>query len=222
MSGGRCRGGNSANKSNVARATLWTAFSNASSVRAEAECTPLTLRTNWRAASAISCSVAAGCKPRSIVMLRHMGSMLRVARASDPLEPAGPAVRPRPVPRSRSELEGHDRSVSVLIHRRFFCWEIAIFISVPVNAGVLLFSVLFGKLHSCPDRVANTVRNFRGQTFLERICLAQLYTLLESRVTWVVLVTRDLRRVRFLIAGQDVAVGWGIVPWHVLVRRSPS
>ncbi|MFZ0168642.1 MAG: hypothetical protein WAL64_04355 [Candidatus Dormiibacterota bacterium] len=151
-----------------------------------------------------------------------MGSMLRVARAIDTLEPAGPAVSPRPVPRSRCELEGHDRSVSVPIHRRFLCWEIAIFISVPIYAGVRLFSVLFGKLHPCPDLVANTVRNFRGQTFVERICLAQRYTVLEIHVAWVVLITQDLRRVGFLIAGQDVAVGWGIVPWHVLVRRSPS
>ena len=34
--------------------------------------TPVTLRTNWRAAASISSRVAGGSSPRSSVMFRHM------------------------------------------------------------------------------------------------------------------------------------------------------
>lgn len=53
-----------------------TACSKASSVRAEVLCTPLTLRTYWRAAASISVSVAEGSSPRRVVMLRHMSATL--------------------------------------------------------------------------------------------------------------------------------------------------
>src|SRR5205807_1218000 len=49
-----------------------TAFSNASTWASVGCVTPLTLRTYWRAAAAISSSVAGGSSPRSVVMLRHM------------------------------------------------------------------------------------------------------------------------------------------------------
>ena len=49
-----------------------TAASNAASVAGEVFCTPLILRTYWRAAASISSGVATGSSPRSVVMLRHM------------------------------------------------------------------------------------------------------------------------------------------------------
>ena len=58
----------------VASVTRVTASSNAASLAADVACTPLTLRTYWRAAASISSGVAAGCSPRSVVMLRHMTS----------------------------------------------------------------------------------------------------------------------------------------------------
>ena len=57
----------------MARAILYTALSKASSVFFEVDWTPLTFRTNWRAADSISSSVAAGSRPRSVVIFRHMG-----------------------------------------------------------------------------------------------------------------------------------------------------
>jgi hypothetical protein len=49
-----------------------TARSNAASVDGDVDCTPLTLRTYWRAAASISVGVAFGSSPRSVVMFRHM------------------------------------------------------------------------------------------------------------------------------------------------------
>jgi len=70
--GGGCRrGGSSASSSTVASATLRTALSKDCSVRLDVVCTPLTFRTYWCAAASISSIVASGCKPRSVVMLRH-------------------------------------------------------------------------------------------------------------------------------------------------------
>lgn len=68
------RGGSSARSSVVAVAMLRTAFSKAASVVGEVVLTPLTLRTNCRAADSISSTVASGSSPRSVVMFRHMGS----------------------------------------------------------------------------------------------------------------------------------------------------
>ncbi|WP_232070858.1 hypothetical protein [Mycobacterium lacus] len=41
---------------------------------------PLTLRTYWRAAAAISVAVAGGSSPRSSVMFRHMPPTIGAAR----------------------------------------------------------------------------------------------------------------------------------------------
>jgi IclR family acetate operon transcriptional repressor len=57
----------------VASVTRCTASSKASWETAEVACTPLTLRTYWRAAASISSAVAAGSRPRNVVMFRHMG-----------------------------------------------------------------------------------------------------------------------------------------------------
>ena len=46
-------------------------------VVADVVCTPLTLRTYWRAAASISSAVASGSRPRSVVMFRHMRYRLR-------------------------------------------------------------------------------------------------------------------------------------------------
>lgn len=51
----------------------------ASAVAADGCVMPLTLRTYWRAAAAISTGVAGGCSPRSSVMLRHMPSTIGAA-----------------------------------------------------------------------------------------------------------------------------------------------
>ena len=72
VGGGDWRGGSCASSSSVASVIRRTAFSKAASVRSEVFCTPLTLRTYWRAAASISSSVAAGSSPRSVVMFRHM------------------------------------------------------------------------------------------------------------------------------------------------------
>lgn len=72
VGGGCLRGGRSASNRAVAAVTARTACSNASAVTAEVACTPLTLRTYWRAAASISSGVAPGSSPRSVVMLRHM------------------------------------------------------------------------------------------------------------------------------------------------------
>ena len=61
----------------MASATNATACSKAASVAADVFCTPLTLRTYWRAAASISAVVAGGAKPRRVVMLRHMAATLR-------------------------------------------------------------------------------------------------------------------------------------------------
>lgn len=54
-----------------------TAASNTASVAGDVFCTPLILRTYWRAAASISSGVATGSSPRSVVMLRHMSSIVR-------------------------------------------------------------------------------------------------------------------------------------------------
>ena len=58
----------------MAVAMRMTAFSKATSVVEDGALTPLTLRTNWRAADSISSAVASGSNPRSVVMFRHMRS----------------------------------------------------------------------------------------------------------------------------------------------------
>jgi IclR family acetate operon transcriptional repressor len=74
--GGWRRGGRVPSRSVVASVTRRTATSKASSVAADVDCTPLTLRTNWRAAASISSAVAAGWRPRRVVMLRHMPAIV--------------------------------------------------------------------------------------------------------------------------------------------------
>lgn len=71
--GGTLRGGSSASRRVVIAVISATARSNGSSVAADSDCTPLILRTYWRAPASISSGVAAGSSPRSVVMLRHMG-----------------------------------------------------------------------------------------------------------------------------------------------------
>ncbi len=80
VGGGAWRAGSSLSRSAVAFRTRCTALSTACSVRADVDCTPLTLRTNWRAAASISSAVASGCKPRRVVMLRHMARGYRPLR----------------------------------------------------------------------------------------------------------------------------------------------
>jgi SAM-dependent methyltransferase len=75
----------------VARVTLATAASNASSVAADGRVIPLTLRTYWRAAASISSSVAGGSRPLRVVMLRHMPTMVGHGR-DDGKAPRGRAV----------------------------------------------------------------------------------------------------------------------------------
>jgi hypothetical protein len=58
--GGWRRGGSSDSTSAVARATVATACSKATSVAGVGRVTPLTLRTYWRAAASISSPVAGG------------------------------------------------------------------------------------------------------------------------------------------------------------------
>src|SRR5688572_20017352 len=70
--GGTLRGGSASSSSWVAAVTAATALSKAAPVASEGFWTPLTLRTYWRAAASISSSVATGCRPRRVVMFRHM------------------------------------------------------------------------------------------------------------------------------------------------------
>ena len=72
MGGGCLRGGSWLSSSLVAVATRRTAASNAGAVAGVGFCTPLILRTYWRAAASISSGVADGSRPRSVVMFRHM------------------------------------------------------------------------------------------------------------------------------------------------------
>src|SRR5690606_36692574 len=76
VGGGWRRGGSAASSSAVASVTWRTARSNAASVAAEVFCTPLTLRTYWRAAASISSGVAGGSRPRRVLMLLDMGARL--------------------------------------------------------------------------------------------------------------------------------------------------
>jgi hypothetical protein len=80
VEGGRCRWGSSASNSTVAAATLRIALSKVGSVRLEGVCNPLTFRTYCRAAASISSAVASGCRPRRVVIFRHMEAMLRVGQ----------------------------------------------------------------------------------------------------------------------------------------------
>jgi len=64
-------------------AISWTARSNASSVLADVDCTPLTFRTYWRAAASISSLVAAGSSPRRVVMFLHMETTVEGIRTGD-------------------------------------------------------------------------------------------------------------------------------------------
>ena len=62
----------------VAASTCWTARSNAASVFADVDCTPLTLRTYWRAAASLSSPVAAGSPaPGLVVVLPQPGQPTR-------------------------------------------------------------------------------------------------------------------------------------------------
>ena len=70
--GGCLRGGSEASSRVVVAVTSATAVSNASALAAVGRVTPLTLRTYWRAAASISSAVAAGSRPRSSVMFRHI------------------------------------------------------------------------------------------------------------------------------------------------------
>ena len=68
LGGGCLRGGREARSDVVALVICFTARSKASSVAGDVDCTPLTLRTYWRAAASISSGVATGSSPRSVVM----------------------------------------------------------------------------------------------------------------------------------------------------------
>jgi hypothetical protein len=70
--GGRRRGGSSWRSVDVAFAMAAMACSTAASVLVDGDVTPLTFRTYWRAADSISSWVAAGSRPRNVVMFRHM------------------------------------------------------------------------------------------------------------------------------------------------------
>src|SRR5690606_32717636 len=59
----------------TADATSSTAVSNAGALASDGLRYPLILRTNWRAASRISSSVAGGSAPRSCWMFLHMGGV---------------------------------------------------------------------------------------------------------------------------------------------------
>jgi hypothetical protein len=72
VGGGWRLGGSPAKRTRVASVIWATASSKAGAVAAEVDCTPLTLRTYWRAAASISSGVASGDRPRSVVILRHM------------------------------------------------------------------------------------------------------------------------------------------------------
>lgn len=70
-----------------------TARSNASDVRSVGACTPLTLRAYWRAAAVTSSAVAGGSRPRSVVMLRHMGGTLEAALRNAAASGSSPPYR---------------------------------------------------------------------------------------------------------------------------------
>ncbi len=72
VGGGTLRGGSSDRSAVEAMAMVAIARSMATWVAADVDCTPLILRTNWRAAASISCAVATGSRPRNVVMFRHM------------------------------------------------------------------------------------------------------------------------------------------------------
>ena len=84
LRGGNLRGGRAVSTWAVAALILTTASSKAASVAAEVFCTPLTLRTYWRAAASISSGVAGGSKPLRMVMLRHMPEDSTSPTASTP------------------------------------------------------------------------------------------------------------------------------------------
>src|SRR5262249_8971669 len=63
----------------------------------------LTVRTYWRAAASISSGVACGCRPRSVVMLRHMPPTLRDLVASLGRELGQHRIGVLAVPRHRPE-----------------------------------------------------------------------------------------------------------------------
>src|SRR5262249_39293591 len=84
--------GSSASSSLVASVTRATARSNGASVRAVTDWTPLTFRTYWRAAASISSLVAAGSRPLSVVMLRHMLPTLPAAGDTPGLVPVPSAA----------------------------------------------------------------------------------------------------------------------------------
>jgi len=70
--GGCLRGGSEASSRVVIAVTSATAVSKASALAAVGRVTPLTLRMYCRAAASISSEVAAGSRPRSSVMFRHI------------------------------------------------------------------------------------------------------------------------------------------------------
>ena len=70
--GGCRRGARPASSRVVISVTSATAVSKGSTLTPDGRVMPLTLRTYWRAAASISSGVAAGCRPRSSVMFRHM------------------------------------------------------------------------------------------------------------------------------------------------------
>lgn len=76
LRGGTLLGGRAVSTWAVAALIRTTASSKAASVAEEVFCTPLTLRTYWRAAASISSGVAGGSRPRRVVMLRHMPEIL--------------------------------------------------------------------------------------------------------------------------------------------------
>src|SRR5690348_9371887 len=78
--GGWRRGGSCSSSRVVVSVTSATAASNASALAAEGWVTPLTLRTYWRAAAALSSAVAGGCRPRRSVVFRHIFPTISAAR----------------------------------------------------------------------------------------------------------------------------------------------
>jgi len=100
--GGSLRGGRAVSTWAVAALIRATASSKAASVADEVFCTPLTLRTYWRAAASISSGVAGGSRPRRVVMLRHMHEILWGAPQETAVDqsrcPTGPRPPGRPTP----------------------------------------------------------------------------------------------------------------------------
>ena len=79
VAGGCLRGGSVASRRVVVAVTSSTAAAKAAAPSGSAGgfWSPLTLRTYWSEAAAISSVVAGGCSPRSSVMFRHMASTVR-------------------------------------------------------------------------------------------------------------------------------------------------